>query len=86
MGIEARCIEITAIWKKGESVSCSIVSDFATPWTSLPGSSIHGILQAGILEWVAISFSWGSSWSHPGIEPHSPALQADVWATREAIV
>ena len=28
---------------------------------SLPGSSIHGILQAGILEWVAISFSRGSS-------------------------
>ena len=33
-----------------------------------PGSSVHGILQARILEWVAISFSWGSSqprnWTH----------------------
>ena len=28
---------------------------------SLPGSSIHGILQARILEWVAILFSRGSS-------------------------
>ena len=28
---------------------------------SLPGSSVHGILQARILEWVAVSFSWGSS-------------------------
>ena len=28
---------------------------------SLPGSFIHGIFQAGILEWVAISFSRGSS-------------------------
>ena len=28
---------------------------------SLPGSSIHGIFQAQILEWVAISFSRGSS-------------------------
>ena len=28
---------------------------------SLPGSSIHGILQARILEWVAIPFSKGSS-------------------------
>ena len=28
---------------------------------SPPGSSIHGILQARILEWVAISFSRGSS-------------------------
>ena len=34
----------------------------------LPGSSVHGILQARILEWVAISFSRGSSrprdWTH----------------------
>ena len=29
---------------------------------SLSGSSIHGISQARILEWVAISFSRGSSW------------------------
>ena len=42
---------------------------------SLSGSSVHGILQARILKWVAISFSKGSSW--PGIEPGSPALQAD---------
>ena len=28
---------------------------------SLPGSSDHGILQAGILEWVVIPFSRGSS-------------------------
>ena len=35
---------------------------------SLPGSSVHGILQARILEWVVISFSRGSSqpkdWTH----------------------
>ena len=29
---------------------------------SPPGSSIHGIFQARVLEWVAISFSRGSSW------------------------
>ena len=28
----------------------------------LPGSSLHGILQARILEWVAMPSSWGSSW------------------------
>ena len=28
---------------------------------SLPGSSVHGIFQARILEWVAISFSWIST-------------------------
>ena len=34
----------------------------ATTWTrNLPGSSVHGTLQARILEWVAISFSRGSS-------------------------
>ena len=35
---------------------------FATPWTGrLPGSSVHGIFQARILEWVATSYSRGSS-------------------------
>ena len=29
---------------------------------SLPGSSVHGIFQARVLEWVAIPFSQGSSW------------------------
>ena len=29
---------------------------------NLPESSVYGILQASILEWVAISFSRGSSW------------------------
>ena len=37
--------------------------------------TVHGILQARILEWVAFPFSRG--FSHPGIEPRSPALQAD---------
>ena len=43
---------------------------------SLPGSSIPGVSQAGILEWVAISFSRGSS--YPGMEPASPALQENT--------
>ena len=43
---------------------------------SPPGSPVPGILQARTLEWVAISFSRGSS--NPGIEPRSPALQADA--------
>ena len=42
---------------------------------SLSGSFLHGILQVRVMEWVAISFSRGSS--DPGIEPRSPALQAD---------
>ena len=35
---------------------------------SLPSFSIHGILQARILEWVTISFSRGSSWPRDGIQ------------------
>ena len=42
---------------------------------SSPGSSVHGISQARILEWVAISFSRGPSQPKDG--PGSPALQAD---------
>ena len=35
---------------------------FATPWTvGLPGSFVHGIFQARVLEWAAIPFSRGSS-------------------------
>ena len=45
---------------------------------SPPGSSVHGLLQARILEWVAVSLS--RDLPDPGIEPVSPvapALQAD---------
>ena len=46
-----------------------MLSHFSCVWLcdpmnySLPGSSVHGILQARILEWVAMPFSRGSSWS-----------------------
>ena len=42
---------------------------------SPPGSSRHGVLQARILEGVAILFCRG--FSDPGIKPMPPALQAD---------
>ena len=69
--------------RKVKSLSC--VQLFATPVDcSPPGSSIHGSLQARILEGVAIPFSKGSSW---------PRNQTQVscivgrfftfWATRE---
>ena len=42
--------------------SSSVVSDSCNPMDcSLPSSSLHGILQARILEWVAVSSSRGSS-------------------------
>ena len=52
---------------------------------SLPGPSIHGIFQATVLEWVAISFSRGSSW--PGDRTwvsHIAGRCSTLWATREA--
>ena len=47
---------------ESESESCPVMSDSLQP---------HGILQARILKWVAIPFSWGSS------QPRCPTLQAD---------
>ena len=43
---------------------------------SPPGSSVQGILQARILEWVAISFSRGLP--DPWVELRSPTLKADA--------
>ena len=37
---------------------------------SPPGFSVHGIFQASILEWIAISFSRGSFWLAKGLNPH----------------
>ena len=52
------------------------MSDSCDPMDcSPPGSSVHGILQARILEWVAFPFSKGSSL--PRIESGSSAWQAD---------
>ena len=58
-----------------EGCESSVMSNMGDPMDYiLPGSSIHGILQARILEWVPIPFSRGSS--RHRIEPGSPALQA----------
>ena len=52
-----------------QSLSC--VRLFCDPMdSSPPGSSVHGITQAKILEWVAISSSWG-------LNPHLLHWQAD---------
>ena len=59
-------------------------------YSSPPVSSIRGILQARILEWVSIPFSWGSSWprdlSDPRIEQVSctEGRFLTIWTTREA--
>ena len=68
-------------------VSHSVVSDSCDPMDcSPPGSSVHGILQARVLEWVAISFSRESSWPRDQTQfPHIAGGCFTLWATREAL-
>ena len=52
----------------------------------LPGSSIHGIFQARVLEWVAISFSRESSWPRDWTRvSHMVGRRFTVWATGEVL-
>ena len=53
---------------------------------SLPGSSLHGILQARVLEWVTVSFSTGSS--RPRDRTRVSCIVdrcLTIWATRGAL-
>ena len=53
---------------------------------SLPGSSLHGILQARVLEWVAISFCRGSSRPRDRTQiSRIPGRCFNLWATRAAL-
>ena len=62
-GTAPHCASVMSSWSHG-------------PMDHSPSdSSVHGIIQARILEWVAISFSRDSA--DPVIELMSPALQAD---------
>ena len=71
------CIPVFIAVKAKVAQSCPIFGDPMD--CSLPGFSVHGILQARILEWVAIPFSRRSS------EPRSPAFLT-IWATGEVQV
>ena len=70
--------------------ACSVISSSFCPLDyNPPSSSVHGVLQARILKWVAISFSKGSSppkdlSPDPGIKPvslASPALAGRLFMT-----
>ena len=56
-------------------VSCYVVSDCDFTDYSPPGSSVHGILQARILEWAAVPSP--GRLPNPGIKTGSPTWQAD---------
>ena len=75
---------------KVESVQCkklpewvkslSSVGLFCDPMDgSLPGSSVHGIFQARILEWVAISFSRG--YPQPRAQTHISYIKGGFFTT-----
>ena len=73
------------------TLACSVTQLCLTLWNpmdcSLPGSSVHGISQARVLEWVAISFSRGSSRPrNPTRVSHIAARHFTFWATREIFI
>ena len=70
---------------------CSVAKSCPSLWDTMdcspPGSSVHGILQARIVEWVAIAFSRWSSW--PRDQTHVSCIGRQIlyhWVTREALV
>ena len=69
-------------WVSEVSQSCLTICD---PMDCSPsGSSVHGILQVRILEWVAISFSRGSSQPRDWTQvSHIAGRFFNLWATRE---
>ena len=71
---------------ESEHVSCSVTSDSLWPMDcSPPGSSIHGILQERILEWVAIPFPRQPSWPWDQAQVSCIASRFfTIWDTREA--
>ena len=75
------CIHLK-LFRVCESLSCVWLCDPMD--CSLPGSSVHGVLQARILEWVAIPFSRGSFW--PGDWTWVSCIVGrffTIWTTKE---
>ena len=64
-----------------------VLSDSSRPVDcSPPSSSVHGIVQARILEWVAVSFSRGSSWPRDRTQvSHIAGRRFNLCTTREAL-
>jgi len=57
------------VYKESESEVAQSCPTLCDPMDcSLPGFSVHGIFQAIVLEWIAISFSSGSSQPRDGTQ------------------
>ena len=82
----SKCGHITFLESESEvAQTCPTLCDPMD--CSLPGSSVHGIFQAIVLEWIAISFSRGSSQPRDWT-PVSRIVDRrfTVWATRRVLV
>ena len=90
--IRKRCVLFTQgefLWSNNVFVCVLVTQSCLTLGNPMdcspPGSSVHGILQARILEWVAIPLSRGSSWPRDQIQVFLIAGRFfTIWATREA--
>ena len=72
----------TYCWSEAKSLSRVRLCDPMDG--SLPGISVHGILQARTLEWVTISFSRGSSRPRDQTRvSHIGGRRFNLWATRD---
>ena len=75
------------LWKESASEDVQSRPTLCDPMDcSPPGTSIHGIFQARVLEWVAISFSRGCCWPRDQTRVSRIAgRHFIIWATREAL-
>ena len=71
-GLECKLVQLLGKIEYESEVTHSVMSDCSPLECSPPGSSVHEILQARILQWVAIPFS--RDLPNPEIEPRSPEL------------
>ena len=73
------------VWKKVKVLVPQSCLTLCNPMDCrLPGSSVHGIFQARILEWVAIPFSKGSSQPRDWTRVYCTSGRFfTIWATRE---
>ena len=75
MFIEA-LFTITKTWNQPKCPSCQVMPDSCNPMDCiLPGSSVHGFLRQE--HWSGLRFPSPGDLPSPGIEPMSPAWQAD---------
>ena len=80
------CVQVIKHYESESEVAQSCLTLCDPMDCSLPGSSVHGIFQARVLEWAAISFLRGPSRPMDQTQVFRiVGRRFTVWATREAI-